>query len=91
MEEKNGFAMMLMILTLLVSLMLLCLVKPLRAPALNDLDVDTSDIRIVLKELGAVAVYSGALRSNFMSRTLSFLACSFLGRSLIIVFLNGIQ
>ena len=72
-EKENDVAIMLMILTLLVTLMLLCLIKPRRTPSMNGLDVQISAIQTMLLGTGAMAVYSGTMKSDFMSWILSFL------------------
>ena len=72
-EKENDVAIMLMILTLLVTLMLLCLIKPRRTPSMNGLDVQISAIQTMLLGTGAMSVYSGTLKSDFMSWILSFL------------------
>jgi H+/gluconate symporter-like permease len=72
-EKENDVAIMLMILTLLVTLKLLCLIKPRRTPSMNGLDVQISAIHTMLLGTGAMSVYSGTLKSDSMSWILSFL------------------
>jgi len=72
-DKENDVAIMLIILTLLVTLMLLCLIKPRRTPSMNGLDVQISAIQTMLLGTGAMSVYSGTLKSDFMSWILSFL------------------
>jgi hypothetical protein len=72
-EKENDVAIMLMILTLLVTLKLLCLIKPRRTPSMKGLDVQISAIHTMLLGTGAMSVYSGTLKSDSMSWILSFL------------------
>jgi len=90
-EKENDVAVMLMIGTLLTALMLLCLIKPRRTPAMGALDVQISAIQLMILGIGAMSVYSGDLQSDFMSWVLLFLTVSIFLTSFILVVLKGMQ
>ena len=55
------------------------------------LDVQISSVQITILGTAAMSVYSGELKSNFMSWALSVLAVSIFISSFIIVLLKGMQ
>jgi hypothetical protein len=90
-EKENDVAVMLMIATLLIALLLLCLIQPRRTPAMGALDVQISSIQLMILGVGAMSIYSGTLKSNFMSWCLMLMTISIAVTSSILVLLKGLQ
>ena len=58
---------------------------------MNALDVQIGSIQLAMLVVGAMSVYSGDLRSDFMSWILALLAASIFITSFVIVLLEGMQ